>query len=119
MKEITYHKEGDYLIPDLIVKNSDNNEYLIGKYGILRLNYLKDFKRGLYTELMIKGNLAKHLIDIDKTATARVRNIINKLAKAENVTEDLKQSNQLEWVGCMNNIKNRTEEIILNELIYV
>ena len=118
MREITYHKEGDYLIPDLIIKN-DNNNYQIGKYGHLRLNYLKDFKRGLYTELMIKGLLSNHLIDIDKVATARVKNIINKLAKAENITEDLKQSDQLEWVGCMNNIKNRAEEIVFNELIYV
>ena len=118
MKETTYHKEGDYLIPDLIVKDNNNN-YQIGKYGHLRLNYLKDFKIGLYTELMINGNLAKHLIDIDKAATSKVRNIINKLAKAENVTEDLKQSNQLQWVGCMNSIKNRAEEIVFNELIYV
>ena len=118
MREITYHKEGDYLIPDLIVENNNNN-YQIGKYGHMRLNYLKDFKRGLYTELMINGLLSNHLIDIDKTATARVNNIINTLAKAENINEDLKQSNQLEWVRCMNNIKNRADEIVTSELIYV
>ena len=118
MKEITYHKEGDYLIPDLIMEksNSTNN---VGKYGHLRNNFLKEHKRGLYTELMIKGTLTDHLIDIDKTATARVRSIINKLAKVENVNENLKQSNQLEWVRCMNNIKNRAEEIVFSELIYV
>ena len=68
---------------------------------------------------MINGTLTDHLIDIDKTATARVNTIINKLAKAENVNENLKQSNRLEWVKCMNNIKNRTEEIVFSELIYV
>ena len=118
MINITYHKEGDYLIPDLIMQNS-NSTYNVGKYGHLRNNFLKEHKKGLYTELMINGNLTDHLIDIDKTATARVENIIKKLAKAENVNEDLKHSNQLEWVRCMNNIKNRAEEIAFNELIYV
>ena len=118
MINITYHKEGDHLIPDLIMEKS-NSTYNVGKYGHLRNNFLKEHKRGLYTELMINGNLTDHLIDIDKTAIARVNNIISKLAKAENVNEDLKQSNQFEWVRCMNNIKNRAEEIVFNELIYV
>ena len=118
MINITYHKEEDYLIPDLIMENSCEN-YHIGKYGHLRNNFLKEHKRGLYTELMINGKLTDHLVDIDKTATARVNNIIDKLAKAENVNEDLKQSSQFEWVRCMNNIKNRAEEIVFNELIYV
>ena len=118
MINITYHKEGDYLIPDLIMQKS-NSTYNVGKYGHLRNKFLKEHKKGLYTELMINGKLTDHLINIDKAATARVKNIVDKLAKAENVNEDLKQSNQLEWVGCMNNIKKRAEEIILNELIYV
>ena len=118
MKEITYHKEGDYLIPDLIMENSYEN-YHIGKYGRLRLNYIKNYKRGLYTELMINGTLTDHLIDIDKTATARVNNIINKLAKAENINEDLKSREQLAWVQAMNNIKNRAEKIVYSEIIYM
>ena len=118
MINITYHKEGDYLIPDLIMKKS-NSTYNVGKYGHLRNNFLKEHKRGLYTELMINGTLTDHLIDIDKTATARVNNIVDKLAKVENVNEDLKSREQLEWVRCMNNIKNRAEEIVFNELIYV
>ena len=118
MMNITYHKEGDYLIPDLIMENS-NSTYNVGKYGHLRNNFLKEHKRGLYTELMIKGTLTDHLIDIDKTATARVNNIIKKLAKAENVNEDLKSREQLAWVQAMNNIKNRAEEIVFNEIIYV
>lgn len=118
MIDITYHKEWDYLIPDLIMEKSIST-YNVGKYGHLRNNFLKEHKRGLYTELIINGNLTDYLIDIDKTATARVKNIVDKLAKAENVNEDLKQSNQLEWVRCMNNIKNRAEEIVFNELIYV
>ena len=76
MNKITYHKEGDYLIPDLIMDNSIE-DYHIGKYGHLRNNFLKEHKRGLYTELMINGTLTDHLIDIDKAATARVNNIID------------------------------------------
>ena len=118
MKEISYHKEGDYFIPDLIMDNSCEN-YHIGKYGRLRLNYIKNYKRGLYTELMINGTLSKHLADIDNTANIRIVLIIKQLAESENVNEDLKESNQLAWVQAMNNIKNRAEEIVYNEIIYV
>lgn len=118
MNKITYHKEGDYLIPDLIMENSCE-DYHIGKYGRLRLNYIKNYKRGLYTELMINGVLSKHLSDIENTANERIGLIIKQLAKSENVNEDLKSNNQLAWVQAMNNIKNRAEEIVYNEIIYI
>jgi hypothetical protein len=118
MNKITYHKEGDYLIPDLTIKNN-NKDYHIGKYGHFRLNYLKKHKKGLYTELMINGTLSDYLVDIDTTATKRVRTIIKQLAISENIDENLKQTNQIAWVQAMNNIKNRAEEIVLNEIIYV
>ena len=117
MKEITYHKEGEYLIPNLAVKGT-NSDYHIGLYGHLRLEYIKKHSLGLYRDLILNGTLPKHLIEIDKSANERVKSIINELAKKENVDENLKQINQLEWVRCMNNIKNRAEEIVLNELIY-
>ncbi len=118
MENITYHKEGDYLIPDLIMDNSCEN-YNIGKYGRLRLNYIKNYKRDLYTELMINGTLSKHLADIDNTANERIGLIVKQLAESENVNEDLKSNNQLAWVQAMNNIKNRAEKIVYNEIIYV
>ena len=117
MKEITYHKEGDYLIPNLAVKGTDS-DYHIGLYGRLRLEYIKKHRLGLYSDLILNGTLPKHLIEIDKIANERVKSIINELAKKENVDENLKQINQIEWVRYMNNIKNRAEEIVLNELIY-
>lgn len=117
MEKITYHKEGDYLIPDLVIEDN-NKDYQIGKYGRLRLNFLKEHHKGLYTELMIKGTLSKHLEDIEKAATERIDLIINQLAKSENIDEELKSSNQLAWVQAMNNIKNRAEEIVYNEIIY-
>ena len=118
MNKITYHKEGDYLIPDLIIENS-NEDYHIGKYGRLRLNYIKEYKRGLYTELLINGTLSKHLADIENTANERIALIVKQLAESENVDEALKESNQLAQVQAMNNIKNRAEEIVYNEIIYV
>ena len=117
MKEITYRKEGDYLIPNLAIKGAES-DYHIGLYGRLKLEYMKKHSRGLYSDLILSGTLPEYLIEIDKTANDRAKKIINELAKKENVDENLKQNNQLEWVRCMNNIKNRAEEIVLNELIY-
>lgn len=117
MKEITYRKEGDYLIPDLAVKGT-NSDYHIGLYGRLRLEYMKKHQLGLYSDLILSGTLPEYLIEIDKTANERVSIIINELAKKESVDENLKRNNQMEWVRSMNNIKNRAEEIVFNELIY-
>ena len=115
--KITYHKEGDYLIPDIIVENP-KKDYHIGLYGRLKLEYMKKHQLGLYSDLILTGTLPEYLIEIDKTANERVYIIISELAKKENVDENLKQNDQLEWVRCMNNIKNRSEEIVLHELIY-
>lgn len=118
MNIITYHREGDYLIPDLIMDNSCE-DYHIGKYGRLRLNYIKQYQKGLYADLIMNGMLRKHLADIDSVANERVSFIIKQLAKSENINEDLKINDQLAWVQAMNNIKNRAEEIVYNEIIYV
>ena len=115
--KITYRKEGDYFIPNLSLPIQPKKQ--IGKYGRLRLNYIKNYKRGLYTELMINGTLSKHLSDIENTANERIGLIVKQLAKSENVNEDLKSINQLAWVQAMNNIKNRAEEIVYNEIIYI
>ncbi|MGN1298275.1 MAG: TnpV protein [Clostridia bacterium] len=117
MNKITYHREGDYLIPDLYLPKQP--EKSIGKYGRLRLNFIKEHKKGLYTELMINGTLSKHLAEIEKTAIERVSIIIKQLSELENVNEALKSREQLAWVQAMNNIKNRAEEIVYNEIIYV
>ena len=112
---ITYHKDGDYLIPDLYLpKQSKKN---IGKYGRLKLNYIKNFKKGLYTELMLKGTLNEYLFEINDTATKWINELIKQLALNENVDEKLKEHHQMEWVQSMNSIKNRAEEIVLNGCI--
>ena len=117
MNEITYHREGDYLIPDLYLPKQPKGS--IGKYGRLRLNYLKDFKKGLYTELLISGTLKQHLIEIDKSTTDKVNQLIKQFAELEHIDENLKEHHQMEWVQAMNNIKNRAEEIVFNEILYM
>ena len=117
MNKITYHKEGDYLIPNLYLPKQP--EKSIGKYGRLRLNYLKEHKRGLYTELLISGTLKQHLIEIDENVTDKVNELIKQLAEVEHIDENLKEHHQMEGVQAMNNIKNKAEEIVLNEFIYV
>ena len=114
---ISYTRIGDYLLPDL--KLEDKERYNIGKYGLLKLEYLKKNKRGLYTELLMKDKANKYLHDIDITLMEKEQNLIKELAEKENVTEELKSSIQMLWIGKMNNIKNRVEEIILKEYIYV
>ena len=83
------------------------------------MEYLKKNKKAEYTILFIENKLQNHLIEINKIATERVNLIIKQLAEKENITENLKETDQLKWVGIMNNIKNCAEEIILKELIYV
>lgn len=117
-RKLEYHRENDYLIPNVAMKNNNLDNYQIGKYGYLRLDYLKKYKRGYYTELMLEGTLAEHIVAIDEEASVQVKNIVKSLAKANNVDEILKQSNQFEWIRLMNNFKNSAEEIVLKELIY-
>lgn len=117
-RKLEYHRENDYLIPNVAMKNNNLDNYQIGKYGYLRLNYLKKYKRGYYTELMLEGTLTEHIVAIDKEANMQVNNIVKNLAKTNNVDEMLKQCNPLEWVRLMNNFKNSAEEIVLKELIY-
>jgi len=115
--KITYHREGNYLIPDLYLPKQPDGH--IGKYGHLRLEYLKNFKKGLYTELLIDGTLKQHLLDIDESATNKVKQLIKQISEVEHIDENLKEHHQMEWVQAMNNIKNRAEEIVFNEILYV
>ena len=114
---ISYTKKGDYLLPDLILE--DKKQYNIGKYGLLRLNYIKKYKLGLYFDLLVNDKLNEYLHNIDTTVMEKVQKLITELAQKENINEQLKENNQMLWVSKMNNIKNIAEEIILKEYIYV
>ncbi len=113
---ISYTRKGDYLLPDLILENK--KQYNIGKYGLLRLNYIKKEKLGLYFDLLVNDTLNEYLHDIDITVMEMVQKLINELTEKENITEELKDSNQMLWIGKMNNIKDIAEEAILKEYIY-
>ena len=114
---ISYTKQGDYLLPNLILK--DKEQFNIGKYGLLRLEYIKKYKLGLYFDLLVNDTLNEYLHDIDTTVMEKVQKLITELAQKENINEQLKENNQMLWVSKMNNIKNIAEEIILKEYIYV
>ena len=91
---------------------------ILGKYGRARLNYIKTHKRGLYSELLMNGTLNKHLSETDRTATERINRIVKAMAEQDNTNEQLKETNQLLWVGLMNNYKHSAEEIVYNEIIF-
>ena len=114
---ISYTKKGDYLLPDLILE--DKERFSIGKYGLLRLNYIKKEKLGLYFDLLVNDKLNEYLHNIDTTVMEKMQKLIKELAEKENITEELKSSNQMLWIGKMNNIKNIADEIALKEYIYV
>ena len=107
----------DIQTEDLALKNQEN--VVLGKYGRARLKYIKENKRGLYTELMMNGVLSSYLKGIDERCNHIVNITIREMAKENNVDEELKRTDQLKWVGLMNNLKNAAEEIVFNEIVYV
>ena len=113
----TYRQEGDYLIPNLALPNDGG--YEIGKYGRMRLSYLKEHRKILYTNYVTEGTLSKHLSEIDQACTERMEIIVPAMVKMEGVNEELKADDQMEWVQRMNCIRNRAEEIILREVVFV
>ena len=113
---ISYTKKGDYLLPDLILK--DKEQFNIGKYGLLRLEYIKKYKLGLYFDLLVNDKLNEYLHNIDTTVMEKVQKLIKELAEKENITEELKAKEQMEWVKRMNNISNIVDEIVLNMYVY-
>jgi len=96
----------------------DEPEAELGKYGLMRRNYLKTHRKGLFARLLMSGKLNRHLTEIEQTARERMDLICGQMAAERGVTEDLKARDQMEWVGRMNSIRHSAEETILSELIY-
>ena len=113
---IDYILAGDYYIPDLKLPEENRP---IGRYGRLHREYLKQEHPARYSSLILTGKLWTYLADLNEQAEERLDLIIEQMKSAEGVTEELKARNQLEWVGRMNNIRSRAEEIINSELIYI
>ena len=114
---ISYTLHGDYYLPDLALPEQEDNRP-IGKWGSLHKSYLQQHKRVFYNTLVCNLTLHTHLADIDEQARSMFDTLVEQMMKREGVTEELKEQNQMEWVGRMNNIKERANEIVCNELIY-
>ncbi len=102
--------------PNLV--SPDDGNYQIGKYGRMHRSYLKEYRKILYNNYVLKGTLFKHLAEIDQACNERIETIVSAMAKQEGVTESLKAADQMEWVRRKNSIRNRAEEIVLTELVY-
>ena len=114
--KITYTQQGDYLLRDLKLPEQPKVE--IGIFGKRHLRYLEHNRKILYTNLLTKGKLTAHLAEIDKLAEDMFFRLVKQIAEREGVTEQLKAKDQMQWVRKMNNIRNRAEEIVNNEMIY-
>lgn len=116
--KLTYHRCGDYLLPDLTIPDEP---VALGKYGRMRKTYLKEHKEHkpiLYNTLLLSGKLTEHLIGVEAECRERLETLLPQMMRQEGVDEALKARNQMEWVRRMNSIQNRAEEILLNELVY-
>ena len=113
---IMYHRNGDYLLPDMGLNETDKTP--LNKYGRMRMRYLQEHRPGLYTRLILSGKLYEDLLETQKTAQDRVEIITDKMAKAQDINEGMKAKDQMAWVSAMNMIRLQAEEIVLQELIY-
>ena len=116
MTAITYSKQGDYWLPNLLPPQQPTVP--LGKYASMRSRYLKEHRKVTYMNLMTSGKLNQHLQEIEETARTRIEQMVSQMAQAEGLTEELKATNPMKWVGLMNNFKASAEEQILRELIY-
>ena len=110
--KITYRKHGDFYVPNLLMSEAEPATY--GRFGRMRLKYLKEHRRGTYITLKTSGQLTHYLNEIDREANEM---LIEQMAQAQGITEQMKAADQLVWVMEMNGIRSAAEEIVLNELI--
>ena len=110
-----YQQNGDYLLPNLEVPECPK----VGVWGERRRKYLREHQKALYTAMMLSDTLNAHLEEVDRTATEMFDRLTSQLAAQEGITEQLKSTNQMEWIQQMNNIRNRAAEVVWKELIFV
>ena len=116
MTQITYTKQGDYLLPNLLPPQEP--QIPLGKYALMRRRFLQQSRKVTYTNLLTTGQLHAHLMEIEQTARNRIEQIVSQMAQAEGVTEELKATDPLRWTGLMNNLRHSAEELVLSDLIY-
>ncbi|MDE6901250.1 MAG: TnpV protein [Lachnospiraceae bacterium] len=119
MAELTYRKNGDYLIPDLIMDGEDEGEeILLGKYGLLRQTFLKEHHHGTYTSMLLTGRLMPHLKQIDDQAQEQADRMVAEMMKQNGVDEEMKERDQMAWVQAVNGYTAQAEEVVLKEIVY-
>ena len=112
---LDYELVGDYYLPCLKAPESPK----VGRFGLMYLDYLRNYKRVTYSWLMLSGKLKEHIEDIDRQAEDMFSHLVDQMKQAEDVTQQLKATNQMEWVRRMNAIRNRAEELVKSEVIFV
>ena len=112
---LDYELAGDYYLPCLKTPESPK----VGKFGMMYHDYLRNHKKVTYSGLMLSGKLNEHIEDIDRQAEKMFSKLVEQMKRAEGVTEQLKAADQMAWVGLMNNIRDRANEIVLNEVIFI
>ena len=117
MANITYRQVNDYMIPNLTLP-SEETAIRLGKWGVMYKDYLQKHSPVLFTTLLTQGTLYQHCAQIDTQAQQMFNTLVSQMTNSENITEQLKSQNQLEWVQRMNRIRERANEIVCNELIY-
>lgn len=115
---ISYTKQGDYYLPNLILPAEEEQE-TVGIWGRRHLRYIQEHRKIFYMNLLTSGKLNGYLAGVDKQAEAFFFRLVKQMAECEDITEALKEENPMEWVGRMNNIRSRAEEIVNEELIFV
>ena len=118
ISEITYRRVGDYLIPNIGIPEKEAKLPSLTKWGLMRKQYLKDNRPILYTDLKLSGELFLHCHEIEEQATERMRFMMKQMVERFPISEDLKNTDPLKWVGHMNGLKHQVEEVIRADLIY-
>ena len=118
MAELTYTKIGDYYYPDLGFSPEEENAPPLGKYGMLHMTWLREHDPIRFDMMLLGDELYPHLREIDRQAHEMVDQIVQQMAEAEGVNEEMKANDQMRCVGLMNNFKASAEEIVLPQLVY-
>ncbi len=114
--EITYSKYGDYYLPDLVLSEEEPATY--GRFGRIRLKYLKEHRRVLYINLLTSGELTQHLNEVDRQAREMLEMLVKQMTQEQGITGQLKSEDQVAWVGAMNNIRSAAEEVVMQEIMF-
>ncbi len=116
MAELKYIQCGDYLIPEMGLSEDDTAP--LGKYGRMRYRYLEEHRQGLFTGLLLSGELMRQLHEVDRQAQQMMETMLPRMAREAGLTEEMKNTDPMRWVGTMNALKGQVEEIIFAELVY-